>query len=341
MITGDTPFTRVGDLTAGAMARVRVRLSQCDTKNGKGGAYLSGTLQDSDATVPFKIWSSRQDVFVHYATGKVVEAVIKVSTYKNELQCTIESEQFLTPTQAAEYADELIPSSKMSEEELIEEFTAFIDKAHEIDPTWPPAEEVIKALDKAKLWDLYKSVPAAVQIHQAYIRGLLEHSILVTRIAVSTASAVPNANIPLVIFGALFHDLGKCTSFAIDSTGLASSVSEAGALLGHLVMGATYIPSVFKKILSPDKRLLVAHICISHHGRYEWGSAILPAFKEAQIVHEADYLDSKMGAFVDAETKNRPEIISEKSWMLDRYLLTTGANLPPEPEEEDDDTETE
>jgi len=308
-------------------------------KNGKGGAYLSGVLSDATGSIPFKIWNGREDVFVHYSAGKVIEAVVKVSEYKSELQCIVESEQFLTPTQIEGVKDELVQSSTLSEEELVEELKQLIDLANTTDNTWPNAAEVIEALEKARLWDLYKSVPAAVMYHQAYVRGLLEHSVQVARHALAVARVIPNMNIPLVIFGALFHDIGKCKSFTIDDIGLASSVSESGALLGHLVMGATYIPAVFRRILSEDKRILLAHICVSHHGRLEWGSAITPMFKEAQIIHEADYIDSKLGEFIAAETMNKPDVTTTKSWSLDRYLLTTGINMPPIIEEDEPEGE--
>jgi 3'-5' exoribonuclease len=45
---------------------------------------------------------------------------------------------------------------------------------------------------------------------------------------------------------------------------------------------------------SPELKMLLEHMIISHHGQYEFGSPKLPMFPEALMLHYMDDLDSKM-----------------------------------------------
>ncbi|MGH9679705.1 MAG: DNA-binding protein, partial [Candidatus Acidiferrales bacterium] len=46
----------------------------------------------------------------------------------------------------------------------------------------------------------------------------------------------------------------------------------------------------------PALKILVQHMLVSHHGKYEFGSPKLPMFREALMLHYLDDLDSKMAA---------------------------------------------
>jgi 3'-5' exoribonuclease len=46
----------------------------------------------------------------------------------------------------------------------------------------------------------------------------------------------------------------------------------------------------------PNLKMMLEHLIISHHGRYEFGSPKLPMFPEALMLHYLDDLDSKMEA---------------------------------------------
>jgi 3'-5' exoribonuclease len=43
-----------------------------------------------------------------------------------------------------------------------------------------------------------------------------------------------------------------------------------------------------------ELRLLILHIVLSHHGRLEYGSPVLPKTPEALLVHYLDDLDGKL-----------------------------------------------
>ncbi len=112
----------------------------------------------------------------------------------------------------------------------------------------------------------------------------------------------------LLIFGAIYHDLGKI--FELDlSEGI--HYTRAGRLVGHMVLACEMIDKQAAKIPDfPDEmRDILKHIILSHHGKLEYGSPKLPMFPEAIVVAMIDDLDSKMNTlfhFLKTEVGNVP-----------------------------------
>jgi 3'-5' exoribonuclease len=67
-------------------------------------------------------------------------------------------------------------------------------------------------------------------------------------------------------------------------------------LLGHIVIGLRLLTEKLQRFPDfPGKlRVLVEHMIVSHHGKYEFGSPKLPQFPEALLFHYLDDMDSKM-----------------------------------------------
>ena len=84
--------------------------------------------------------------------------------------------------------------------------------------------------------------------------------------------------------------------------------------------------------LPPDSRSALLHIILSHHGRLEHGSPVMPSTREAVLVHTIDNLSGQMGAF-DRLEKETP---TTEAWSrFDRVLETAAyfgaVNHPPTP----------
>src|SRR5690606_19050105 len=61
----------------------------------------------------------------------------------------------------------------------------------------------------------------------------------------------------------------------------------------------------------------IRHIVLSHHGKVEYGSPVVPATREAVLVHHADDLAARMGSLDRLEREKAPE----DSWSaFDRAL---------------------
>ena len=96
-------------------------------------------------------------------------------------------------------------------------------------------------------------------------------------------------------------------------------------MLGHLVLMIRMIHDKAAALpdFSPKLKLLVEHMVLSHHGKYEFGSPKLPMFPEAQLLHYLDDLDSKMDSMRTSLARDQNV---EGEWTsynaaLDRVLL--------------------
>ncbi|MDR1874907.1 MAG: HD domain-containing protein [Synergistaceae bacterium] len=144
---------------------------------------------------------------------------------------------------------------------------------------------------KCGIWRDYSTCPAAVSLHHAYVGGLLEHSLAVTRSALAIARSYSGEgfDVDVVIAGALLHDLGKLESYRLSPT---PEVTVAGNVVDHIVMGYRRFMNLAEEYgLDGGPTLAIGHILVSHHGSREFGSPVLPATPEAMVVSVADELD--------------------------------------------------
>ena len=72
-----------------------------------------------------------------------------------------------------------------------------------------------RLLDHPTIGTLFRQAPAAMKIHQPYLRGLWEHSLGVAELAQSMSANYPEVNSDLLLVGALLHDIGEI-SFAFN-----------------------------------------------------------------------------------------------------------------------------
>jgi 3'-5' exoribonuclease len=58
--------------------------------------------------------------------------------------------------------------------------------------------------------------------------------------------------------------------------------------------------------LASEDLLLLRHMVLSHHGRYEYGSPKLPALLEAELLHRIDDLDAAVNAITTELSTTKP-----------------------------------
>ena len=91
----------------------------------------------------------------------------------------------------------------------------------------------------------------------------------------------------------MFHDIGKIAEL---STFPENEYTDAGQLLGHIVIGCEWVSTEIKKIEGFPVVLAneLKHCILAHHGELEFGSPKKPALVEALCLSFADNLDAKM-----------------------------------------------
>jgi 3'-5' exoribonuclease len=176
-----------------------------------------------------------------------------------------------------------------------------------------------------------RQAPAAKGMHHAWIGGLLEHVLSLLGICDLAARHYPTVNRDLLLTGVILHDIGKLRELC---WGTSFDYTLEGQLLGHITIGLGMIE---KKIAAlpdfpPAKRILVEHLVLSHHGKYEFGSPKLPMTPEAILLHYLDDLDAKMqtvqAEFARSEAAGHsPADLTDWVRSLERPLLNTQAYL--------------
>ena len=150
-----------------------------------------------------------------------------------------------------------------------------------------------KFFDNPRNMDLFSTCPAAMTYHQNYMGGLLEHSLRVTEICWYTAVKDLELDSDLLIAGCILHDIGKIKELRLD---IGIEVTEEGNFLGHVASGVILVNDLIRDIPNFPEilRLKLLHIIISHHGKKEHGALKEPSFPEAELIHQADMMDSQI-----------------------------------------------
>ena len=146
-------------------------------------------------------------------------------------------------------------------------------------------------------WPAFRDAPAAKRYHQAYTHGLLEHSLTVAQAVGALAAVFGGVDRDLAVTAAVLHDIGKIDAY--DWSGETIEMSDLGRLHGEIPLGYLRIRdaiAVTDGFPAPLAEMLL-HIILSHHGSLEHGSPVVPATREATLVHMADNLGSKLGSF--------------------------------------------
>ncbi len=196
---------------------------------------------------------------------------------------------------------------------------------------------VFSFLDDPELADAFRSAPAAKMLHHAWIGGLLEHVLAFVRVCRATAPFYPEVDPDLLITGAILHDIGKVHELSWNSS---FRYTLEGQMIGHISIAQGMLRDRLATLPGfPDKlRILVEHMILSHHGRYEFGSPKLPMTPEALLLHALDELEAKMQAVRnefgrEAAAGKSGKEMTEWVRSMERPLLNTRAYLsemPPE-----------
>lgn len=281
--------------------------------SSKSGSFISMTCQDSSGSLTAKIWETESGHFEWLKKKNIFYVEASVNEYKGTLELSIES---IHPVDESEIdLAKLLPSSPLSEEVLEQSIKELRQTVNDENL----GGLLSSILDDPTIGNAFRKAPAAAKIHQAYLRGLLEHSIGVAVNARSISTNYPEVNLDLLLVGALLHDIGKIYEYSYER---GFSYTTDGRLLGHIIMGVELISRKIAEIpgFPVDLRTKLLHIITSHHGQYEWQSPRRPKCMEAVIIHHADMLEADLWQF-----KRAREEYPEQEWSpyvrsMERYL---------------------
>lgn len=261
------------------------------TKSGK--SYYSLLLQDKTGSIDAKIWELNNGIG-HFDSMNYVRVDGQITTFNNALQLNVKK---IRIADEGEYAqDDYMPCTKKDVDEMFADLLKLVDS---IEHSY--YKTLLKSffVDDKETAAEFKRHSAAKSIHHGYIGGLLEHSLAVARMCDYYTTYYKRLNRDLLITAALLHDIGKIYEL---SGFPENDYTDAGQLLGHIVMGTMMIRDRIKDI--PDFPAKAAneleHCILAHHGELEYGSPKKPALLEALALSFADNTDAKIQTFMEA-----------------------------------------
>jgi 3'-5' exoribonuclease len=287
-----------------------------DIKEYGGKNFISFEFGDATGRIAGVWWEPDRYALEEMAEGDIVKVKGVVSDYRGNPQLKVEK---LRAAKEEEYTlSDFLPHSKYSDEELKGRIISLIGRIENsyirklVDLFW----------NDESFSDAYLRAAAGKLWHHACLGGLAEHSANVTEICLDMALRYSFLNRDLLIFGGLFHDMGKISQYQITSY---IDYSDEGRLIGHICWADHEVAKRAEQIESFPAELLMMmrHLIISHQGQLDYASPIVPQIPEAFVLFYADEIDSKMGAIERIRDKTGNGW-SEYVKLLDRFLYFGG-----------------
>lgn len=262
------------------------------TKAGK--EYGSMIFQDKTGTVDAKIWDLSSPGICNFEAMDYVFVEADVTVFQNTNQLNVKR---IRKAEEGEYIpSDYLPVSKKDIGRMYMELTGYIKTIKNAKLRALAASFFIDDKDFAKAFQFHS---AAKSVHHGFVGGLLEHTLSVVKLSDFFAANYPVVNRDLLLTAAMFHDVGKLKEL---STFPENDYTDAGQLLGHIVIGAQMISERARQIPDFPEKLEaeLVHCILAHHGELEYGSPKKPALIEALALNFADNADAKMEIMMEA-----------------------------------------
>lgn len=266
------------------------------TKTGK--EYENVILQDKTGSLDAKIWDPGSMGIDDFDVLDYVEVHGDVTVFNGQMQLSIKrarkvSESDIDPSN-------YLPTTDKNMDEMMAELLNFITGINN-----PYYKQLLSKLfvENAEFAEAFKKHSAAKSVHHGFIGGLLEHTLSVTKLCDFYTKQYPILNRDLLITVAICHDIGKV--YELSDFPL-NDYTDAGQLLGHIVMGSEMVGDIIKTIPGFPKVMAneLKHCILAHHGELEYGSPKKPALIEALALNFADNTDAKMETMAELFKSN-------------------------------------
>lgn len=307
----------IAELKSGDHVESFYMLQDVQIRNRKDGtSFATIVLRDATGKITGIMWDNFESLRNQtIKVNDVVQVTGDVQKFQNKLQMRVTRVSRVNESDVL--LNDLLPSTPFPVEELKKEFRGYIAQIRDKDLK----RLVQRIFDDPKRWDAFCQAPSAVSMHQGYLGGLLEHTVFVTRNALRIAENYPQVNRDLLVAGALLHDIGKIAEFEYERQ---IAYTDVGRLIGHIPIGHALIEVECSRIpnFPANKKILIQHMILSHHGHLEFGSPKRPKTLEAIILHHADLLDAQISNYLEiAGNLQKVGAKWEYSPMFERYIF--------------------
>lgn len=281
----------VKDLTRGQSLELETfaitDVKSAQDKNGK--PYYDLLLADKTGRIKAKIWSDHFNLVNRNAlqVGHVAAFTGRVDEFRGIPQLSITQVEDVDESKL----DDFLESSRFSSDEMWAELLGLVEDIKD-----PSLKQLLKSvIADPEMEHALKFFPAGVYIHHGFRSGLLQHILEIIAVSKSIERFYPEVDYDLVVAGAILHDIGKSKEFKL--TGVATEFTIDGVFVGHLVMSYEIMLKHVPEDMNPRLLLKLKNLLLSHNGKLELGSPVLPVTQEASLHSAADELVKLMGSF--------------------------------------------
>ena len=255
---GDTRPT-VAELRAGEELNGVFACTRKDRLTARSGtSYLALELRDRTGAIPARAFRHADHLAGQFDRGDLVRVTGRVERFRDELQVDVRA--IARAQEGEQDPADFLPTAYRDTDELDGFLEHLAREVYDAD-----LKRLLAAfLEDAELRAALRRAPCTRGGHHAYLGGLLEHTVAVATLALETCILHPRLNSDLLVSAALLHDLGKTREFDL---GAEIALSDEGALLGHVTLGAQMVSVRATRIDLPREKLLgVLHCVLGHHG---------------------------------------------------------------------------
>ena len=298
-----------------------------------GSPYFKCLVRDATGQISARLWSIDPDAAEEITRTGYAWISGCTENYKDQIQLKIEEIKPYEPDDADLAI--LLPHTTQDVSMMFEEVSDIMRSVKD-----PMVRALVDSyLDDDQLMRRFRQAPAAVALHHAFIGGLLEHTRQLLKIADASLPLYPELNRDLVLIGLFLHDLGKGYELQWQK---GFEYTLTGNLVGHIVFGVQLLgvkmraaeQSLGGERIPLPLRHCIEHIVLSHHGKREFGSPVVPSTPEAIFVSQLDNLDAKTAMAVAAADRAhlKPgQGFSDKIWALETSIYRPDPTEPASP----------
>ena len=281
-----------------------------------GEAYLHLELGDSSGRLNAKLWNDVAKFDKMLEVGKIIKIRAAVQKFQDRKELKISNLRNVKPDDNVDLK-QLLPKSNKDIPTLRNHFFEHIGGIQNQD-----LKKLLSVIfSDDEFAEQFFISPAGKLWHHNYLYGMLEHVVAMLDIAVVIQNHYPEVNMDLLKSGIILHDIGKMTGY--DANGFVD-YTDKGRLLGHIVIGYEIISQRIGEIenFPAELRDQLLHMLLSHQGKLEQGSPVVPSTIEAVILHYINELDSKTNAL---SRIIESDILPGSKWskfipLLDRFV---------------------
>jgi 3'-5' exoribonuclease len=287
---------------------------KCEVRTSKTNKpYYSLTLGDKTCSLSANLWDDFERYSSRVKNGDILKVEGIIDEYLSNLQIKIRDIRFLNERDNVSHTDFMSKSCR-DPEVMRREFYARIRKISD-----KKLKTLLLRIYNEPNFEKFASAPAGKSWHHSYLHGLLEHTLEIIKICDLLCDFHPEINRDLVISGAMLHDFGKIEELSFDLT---YDYTDKGKLLGHIVIAAIKINEEAGRIPGFPEELknCLLHIVLSHQGKLEFASPVVPKTLEAITLYHADELSAKVNAYKNAI---QAEAKSDSKWTKWLSLIST------------------